>query len=294
VNRLLLIGARGQVGWELRRTLATLGEVTAVDRDEMDLTDFGAIARTVEAIRPAVIVNAAAYTAVDKAEADTAQAMKVNGEAPGVLAETAKRHGALLVHYSTDYVFDGTKQGAYTETDAPNPLNVYGRTKLAGERAIEAVGGAYLIFRTSWVYGLHGANFLLTVLRLAAERDELRIVNDQTGAPTWSRAIAEATAQILAQRCAPRSRGADAASGTYHLTAGGATTWYEFARAILRHRPPGRAGGLPDMAAISSAEYPTAAMRPKNSVLSNERLAREFGLQLASWQVQLALCMEPA
>lgn len=292
MTRILLLGSRGQVGWELRRTLATIGEVTGLDRREVDLADNDSLVAAVDAVKPAIVVNAAAYTTVDKAESDEQTAMAVNGVAPGVIAEAAKRHHALMVHYSTDYVFDGVKSDAYVETDAPNPLNAYGRTKLAGERAVEAVGGRYLILRTSWVYGMHGANFLLTMLRLARERKELRVVDDQTGAPTWSRAIAEATAQILAQGRGRGAREWEAASGIYHLTCMGSTTWYGFARAILERTLTATPVSQPAVIPISSAEYPTAAVRPKNSILSNEKLEREFGLRLGRWSDCLALCME--
>ena len=197
--RILVTGANGQVGWELQRTLQTLGDVVACDRGTLDLSDPDSIRGKVREIRPDVIVNAGAYTAVDRAESEPELAMAVNGVAPGVLAEEAKQLGALLLHYSTDYVFDGTKAEPYLESDAPNPVSVYGSSKLAGEKAVEAVGGAYLIFRTSWVYGGRGKNFLLTMLRLAGEREELRVVDDQFGAPTWCRTIAEATAQVVAK-----------------------------------------------------------------------------------------------
>ena len=266
--KILLTGKNGQVGWELQRTLAPLGEVVAVDRRGMDLANHDSIRSAIRAVRPDLIVNAAAYTAVDKAESEPDLAMATNGIAPGIMAEEAKRLGAAMVHYSTDYVFVGTKTSPYTEDDIPNPICVYGKTKLAGEQAVQAAGIPHLIFRTSWVYGLRGRNFLLTILRLAKERDELKIVDDQIGAPTWSRMIAEATAIILAQ-CLPspleiQDRGrpdqrpllepddrpvpfppfgkggqggfAPALSdrgGLYHLTAAGLTSWHGFAKAIL-------------------------------------------------------------
>jgi dTDP-4-dehydrorhamnose reductase len=290
--RLVLLGSRGQVGWELRRTLATIGEVIAPGRNEVDLTDPDSIVAAVNMAGPGIVVNAAAYTAVDKAESDAQTAMAINGIAPGVIAEAAKRHGALVLHYSTDYVFDGTNPDAYSEVDTPNPLNVYGSTKLAGERAIQAVGGPHLILRTSWVYGMRGTNFLLTILRRARERAELRVIDDQTGAPTWSRSIAEATAQILAQGCAPGARGWEAVSGTYHLTSAGRTTWHGFAGAILDHAFAQTQDARPAVVPISSAEYPTAATRPKNSVLSNEKLTRQFGLRLPTWADCLRLCLD--
>lgn len=203
MKRILLIGKNGQVAWELQRTLATLGEIITVGREQLDVANAASIRQVIRETKPQIIVNATAYTAVDKAEAEPELAMQVNGVAPGIMAEEAKRLDALLVHYSTDYVFDGTKQGAYVEEDVPNPLSVYGKTKLAGEQAIQATGAKHLILRTSWVYGARGKNFLLTILRLAKERPELKIVDDQIGAPTWSRMIAEATAQILAQCFSP-------------------------------------------------------------------------------------------
>ena len=195
--RCLLIGNKGQVGWELQRTLSTLGEVTAVDRPEIELSSADSIRSTIRECSPQVIVNAAAYTAVDKAEDEPELAMQINATAPAIMAEEAKRTGALFVTYSTDYVFDGTKPSAYTENDQPNPLSVYGQTKLAGDNAIRDAGGAYLIFRTSWVYGARGKNFLLTMMKLAVEREELKVVDDQIGAPTWSRSLAEATHRRL-------------------------------------------------------------------------------------------------
>ena len=271
--RILLTGRNGQVGWELLKALAPLGEIVAPDRARLDLRDP---ARTREAVRganPDVIVNAAAYTAVDHAESEREAAFALNAAAPGVLAEEAKRSGALLVHYSTDYVFDGSKPAPYVEEDEPNPINVYGASKLAGERAIAAAGCRHLILRTSWVYGPRGSNFMLTMLRLARERPELRVVDDQVGAPTSSLAIARATAQLLRP----------GAHGTYHLSAAGRTSWCGFARAILA-----RAGIATPVTAIRSEDYPTPARRPRNSRLNCTRLRADFGLALAPWEEQLA------
>ena len=288
MKTILLTGKNGQVGWELQRTLAPLGKVVALDVTELNLSDAGAIRRTVRSVRPDIIVNPAAYTAVDKAESETDLARAVNAEAPRVFAEEANALGAWMVHYSTDYVFDGTKQGAYLETDAPNPQSVYGTTKLAGEEAVRAVGGKHLIFRTSWVYGSRGHNFMLTMLRLARERKELRVVDDQVGAPTWCRSLAEMTAQILAQLHLPgTSEGA--VSGTYHMTSSGSASWHGFAAEILRHSA---IQPLPELLAIPSGEYPTPAKRPKNSVLSNDKLIRTFGLAAGDWQANLMLCMQ--
>ncbi len=283
--KILLNGKNGQVGWELQRTLATLGEVVAVDRREMDLANPDSIRHAIRAARPDLIVNAAAYTAVDKAEAEPDLAMAINGIAPGIMAEEAGRLGAAMVHYSTDYVFDGTKATPYAEEDLPNPLNVYGKTKLTGERAVQAAGIPHLILRTSWVYGLRGRNFLLTVLRLAKERDELKIVDDQFGAPTWSRMIAEATAQILAQR-----KDLDEVGGLCHLTAAGQTSWHGFTRAILDQRDLGSA--KPRLAAIPTADYPLPAPRPHHSGLDNTKLRQTFGLALPAWDAALKLCGE--
>jgi dTDP-4-dehydrorhamnose reductase len=288
MTTILLTGKNGQVGWELRRTLAPLGKVVAVDAQELDLADPAAIREAVRSVRPDIIVNPAAYTAVDKAESEHGLAQAVNGEAPGVFAEEARALGAWMVHYSTDYVFDGEKRGAYLETDAPNPQSVYGKTKLAGEHAVRAAGGKHLIFRTSWVYGSRGHNFMLTMLRLARERKELRVVNDQIGAPTWCRSLAEMTAQVLAQLRRPDCEPGDM-SGTYHMTSSGSVSWHGFAAEIL-----GRSGiaPLPALLPIPSSEYPTPASRPGNSVLSNEKLHRTFGLAAGDWRDNLALCME--
>lgn len=288
MKTILLTGKNGQVGWELQRTLAPLGKVVALDADVLNLANPEAIREAVRNIRPHIIVNPAAYTAVDKAESEAELAQAVNATAPGLFAEEAKLLDAWMVHYSTDYVFDGEKQGAYLETDTPNPQSVYGKTKLAGEEAVRAAGGKHLILRTSWVYGSRGHNFMLTMLRLAKERSELRVVDDQIGAPTWCRSLAEITAQILAQ-LQMAGKEAEAASGTYHLTSSGSVSWHGFARAILE-----KSGleTLPSLVAIPSHEYPTPAKRPKNSVLSNEKLTRTFGLAAGDWQANLDLCMQ--
>lgn len=295
MKKILLVGKNGQVGWELQRTLATLGEVVAFDRQGMDLANPDSILSAIRAVRPDLIVNAAAYTAVDKAESEPDLAMAINGIAPGIMAEEAKRLGAAMIHYSTDYVFDGTKTSPYTEEDTPNPLSVYGKTKLAGERAILAAGIPHLIFRTSWVYGLRGRNFLLTILRLAKERDELKIVADQIGAPTWSRMIAEATAQILAQSILPLTPHPSLLTqygGVYNLTAAGRTSWYGFAKAILESVTPQGGNPSPNLIPISTPEYPLPAPRPLYSMLSSDKLNRSFGVALPAWDASLTLCME--
>lgn len=276
--KILLIGRTGQVGSELAELLPALGELIATDRAALDLTQPDAIRQSVRALRPDVIVNAAAYTAVDKAESEASLAMRINAAAPGVLAEEANRTGALLVHYSTDYVFDGKKGRPYVEDDAPNPLNAYGRSKLEGEQAIAAAGGRHLILRTSWVYGLRGRNFLRTILDKAGRGEPLRVVDDQVGAPTWARHIAEATVRLL---CAP-----DTPHGLCHMSAGGSTTWHGFALAILE------ASGLrADVESIGTAQYPAPAMRPRFSVLDCTLLQAECGIALPPWRTGLDACL---
>ncbi|MBT9132358.1 MAG: dTDP-4-dehydrorhamnose reductase [Firmicutes bacterium] len=281
--RIMLTGKNGQVGWELQRALAPLGDIVALDRSELDLANSEQIRERVREIKPGLIVNAAAYTAVDLAESEPDMAMAINGVAPGILAKEAKSIGAAIIHYSTDYVFDGTKTTPYTEDDTPNPINEYGRSKLAGERAVQAAGAPYLILRTGWVYGLRGKNFLLTILRLAREREELRIVNDQIGAPTWSRIIAETTAQILS--AGPLSL-ADK-SGVYHLTAAGSTSWYDFAKVILTLDPNPIEQVCKRLSPIPTAAYPTPAHRPTYSLLSNDKLKAAFGLLPPDWEQSL-------
>lgn len=282
---LLLIGRSGQIGHELRRTLATLGRVVAPDVDRLDLLDAEQVRATVRDLAPDAVVNAAAYTAVDLAETHADEARALNAEAPAVLADACARAGALLVHYSTDYVFDGNRDVPYVETDATDPCSVYGETKLAGERAILERDVRAWIFRTSWVYGNRGRNFLRTVLRLASEGKPLRIVDDQYGAPTWARSIAEATAQAIAIGLTE----GDVESGVYHMTCSGVTTWCGFARAVVD-----RAGLAVDVEAIATEAYPTPARRPKYSVLANDRLERAFGIALPPWQTALEACLEDA
>ena len=233
MNKILLLGNTGQVGWELNRTLLTLGELTALDFPQIDMADPDNIRNIVRQSQPDIIVNATAYTNVDKAESEPELAMAINGIGPGVLAEEAKRLGAALIHYSTDYVFDGTKGEPYTEEDEPNPINVYGKTKLAGEQAIEGIGGATLIFRTSWVYSLRRPCFVTKVLQWARENETLRIVDDQISSPTWARTLAEATAQIVAQGRGDPVEYIREKRGLYHLAGGGSCSRYEWAREIL-------------------------------------------------------------
>jgi dTDP-4-dehydrorhamnose reductase len=289
----LVTGVNGQVGYELARTLQGLGNVVAVDRSVLDLSNLDQIRAVVRDVRPALIVNPAAYTAVDKAEQEADLAMLINGEAPGVLAEEAKKLGAALIHYSTDYVFNGTKEGAYVEDDATDPQNVYGRSKLAGEEAIAATGVNHLVLRTSWVYGTRGKNFLLTMLRLGADRPELKVVADQFGAPTWCNTIATLTAHIVAQSFAAADGPAwwNERSGVYHLCAGDSTSWHGFASAIFELAGlPNRPNTLP----IPASEYPTPATRPANSRMSNEKLAQVFGLAAPHWREALQLCLTDA
>ncbi|MEI5996859.1 dTDP-4-dehydrorhamnose reductase [Paraburkholderia bengalensis] len=286
---ILVTGVNGQVGFELVRTLQGLGRVVALDRAALDLADLAQIRSTVRELKPSVIVNPAAYTAVDKAETEVDAAMRLNGEAPGVLAEEAARSGAVLIHYSTDYVFNGTGSTPYAEDDATDPQNVYGKSKLAGEQAIAASGCAHLILRTSWVYGTRGKNFLLTMLKLGAERPELRVVADQIGAPTWSNTIATSTSHIVAQGLA--ANGIDwwrERSGIYHLTAAGETSWHGFAKAILDMAMGDKA---PKVIPIGASDYPVPAKRPANSRMSHRKLSETFGLVLPDWQDALRLCM---
>lgn len=286
---ILVTGVNGQVGFELLRTLQGLGRVVACDRSMLDLSDLERVRSVVRDLKPSIIVNPAAYTAVDKAETDIEGARRLNADVPRVFAEEAARSGAVLIHYSTDYVFDGTKDGAYVETDATNPQNVYGLTKLEGEQAIAATGCAHLILRTSWVYGRRGKNFLLTMLKLGSERPELKIVADQIGAPTWSKTIATATSHILAQSLATDEADWWARrSGVYHLTSAGATSWHGFAEAILAHAMGER---TPKVVPIPAADYPVPAKRPANSRLSHAKLTGVFGLRLPEWDDALKLCL---
>lgn len=282
MKKILLIGKNGQIGWELERALSLHSHVTACSREQINLLEIDSSLSFIRHLKPDIIINAAAYTAVDKAEQETTAAMQINGIAPGILAEEAKRLGALLIHYSTDYVFDGSSQRPYRESDPINPLNVYGKSKASGEKAIEAAGGHYFIFRTSWVYGLRGQNFLLTMLRLAKERDTLKIVNDQIGAPTWSRLIAHATADVIRQ-CNDLTA---VPSGIYHLTCSGTTSWHGFAEAIFKRSA---LASKPTIIGIPSSEYPTPAKRPAYSVLSNEKIKSAFSIEMPSWEAALDL-----
>jgi dTDP-4-dehydrorhamnose reductase len=304
-----MIGSNGQVGRELNKLLPRVGEVTSLDRQQLDLTRPAEIRTAIRAYRHALIVNAAAYTAVDKAESEEAVARAVNAEAPAVMAEEAGKIGASFIHYSTDYVFDGSKTVPYDENDPANPQNVYGRTKLEGERAIQASGTPHLIFRTTWVYATHGRNFLLTILRLATQREELRIVRDQIDAPTLSSEITGATTKIISRICEKQTGrfSLGDVSGVYHMTVGGKTSWCDFAKAILEESAAispsiawfaSATNNQPVVARrvipISTAEYPPSARRPAYSVLSNARLARTFSLELSEWRTALhSIFLEP-
>lgn len=284
--RILLTGARGQVGRELVHTLAPLGTLIATDRTTLDLAHEGAIRNAIRTAAPDVVVNAAAYTAVDAAESDPDAAHWLNAEVPRILAEESARLGALLVHYSTDYVFDGQSDRPYREDDLTGPLNVYGRTKLAGEQAVQAAAAHHLIMRIAWVYARQGRNFLTTILRLARERDVLRVVDDQVGPPTWARAVAQATAALLAQHPAPST------SGIYHIAAPDGCSWHAFASEILRRDPRGHEQVVRQLDGIDSATFPTAARRPPYSMLATSKVEDAFGLRLPGWHAQLEQCLQ--
>lgn len=288
--RILVTGAEGQLGFELVRELAPLATVVATGRTELDLADKDAIVAAMRAHAPDLVINAAAYTGVDQAEREPAKAQAINAIAPGILAEEAQRSGALLIHYSTDYVFDGLQQAAYTEDAPTRPCNVYGHSKLDGERAIEASGACALVLRTSWVYGRRGRNFLLTMKSLARERDELRVVADQHGTPNWSRTLARATARVIAGGVA----GLRERAGLYHLSCTGTTTWFGFATRIVSEAQLelAREGKkLPRVVPITTAQYPTPAHRPANSALDATKFMQTFGCVLPPWEHALAECM---
>jgi dTDP-4-dehydrorhamnose reductase len=289
--RLLLLGSHGQIGWELERSLFPLGALSTLSHSDIDLADTDAVRVALRAVRPHIVVNAAAYTAVDKAEAEAEMAFAVNALAPRALAEECRRIGSLLVHYSTDYVFDGTSASPYSEAEPPAPLNVYGESKAAGDQAIADSGCAHMIFRTSWIYASRGSNFVRTMLRLAREKKAMEVIDDQIGAPTCARQVAEATTHALALAAGTAS--GDVASlstqyqGVFNLSAAGSTTWHGFAAAIFQI-----AGMAPSLAAVRSADFPRPAKRPKNSLLSNERFQRTFGFRLPDWRIGLQLCID--
>lgn len=283
--RILLTGGSGQLGGELRRALAPLGLVQSPSRSELDLADAQSILAAVAAANPQLIVNAAAYTAVDRAESEPAVAMAVNGVAPGILAQEAARRGAGMLHYSTDHVFDGNKASPYLEDDATAPVNAYGASKLAGEAAIRAAGGAHIILRTAWLYGLRGENFMRAVLDQALSRGALDVVDDQYGSPTPARAVAEATAQLIAALCVDGRLALDRmqqAAGVFHMTAAGRASRHEFAKAILE-----QCGVRAEVRPVSSASLVGRALRPRNVVLDNDKLRTHFGIALPEWQAGL-------
>ncbi len=286
---IIITGGTGQIGFELVRALSPLGEVLAPRRAELDLTRPAQMRAYLRERRPSLIVNAAAYTAVDRAETEPDLCYTINAEAPGVLAEEARRADAALLHYSTDYVFDGRKRTPYIESDSPSPLNVYGASKLAGERAIEAAGGTWLVLRTSWVFGARRGNFVRTIRRLARDARPIRVVMDQSGTPTWSRSVAIATAELLARSRDQRwSELLRSHAGVYHLTSAESTTWLEFARAILARDPARHEHCYTSLDPITSREFSAAAERPAYSVLSSERARTTFGLRLPPWEAQLS------
>jgi dTDP-4-dehydrorhamnose reductase len=299
--KIIIVGRNGQLAWEANRQLQGLGRVICVGRPEIDLSDIDGVLAEIRRIKPSILINAAAYTAVDQAESEPEAAMKINSDAPAAMAEEAKRLSALFISYSTDYVFDGKSPSPYKEDDSTAPLNVYGASKLSSERAVAAVGGSHLIFRTSWVYGARGKNFLKTILKLAAERPELRIVDDQVGAPTWSRDLADATRKIIEQLTAESSSGKisiDEAlgdrGGIYHMTAAGSVSWYAFAAAIVEEmRKRALFQGNPaQLIPIPSSQFPTPAARPHNSRLCNQKLSSVFGVSLPPWRESLAAVMD--
>jgi dTDP-4-dehydrorhamnose reductase len=295
MTRILLTGVNGQVGWELWRFLVTIGEVIPTSREggngilKLDLSQPDDIRSVINEVSPQLIVNAAAYTAVDRAEIEPELAMMINGIAPGIIAEEAKRLGAGIIHYSTDYVFDGVKGYPYVETDQTHPLNVYGQTKLAGELAVQAIDCPHLIFRTSWVYGLRGKNFLLTMLRLAREKEVLQVVNDQIGSPTWCGTIAQITGQILAGSL---NETLDDRRGLYHLTSTGEASWYDFASSIFELTADTEERKLTSLQPINSEHYPSPVQRPHYSLLSVECLAQTFGIRLPNWRETLAIALK--
>jgi dTDP-4-dehydrorhamnose reductase len=288
--RILLTGKNGQVGWELNRSLSALGTLYALGRDEMDLSKPETLSTVIQEIKPHLIINAAAYTAVDKAESEPELAMTINGVAPQVLAQEAKKVGAAMIHYSTDYVFDGKATSPYQEEDTPCPLSVYGKSKLAGENGVRQAGIPHIIFRTSWVYSLRGSNFLLTMQKLAQTRAQIKIVQDQVGAPTWSKAIAEGTTKILHQSMSPTHALTLPESGLFHISCGGETNWFVFAKTILE------LCGLSnntELIPIPTTEYPTPAVRPQYSQLSNRKLKQVFDYEMPQWQKALQKCLQP-
>jgi dTDP-4-dehydrorhamnose reductase len=289
--KILLTGKTGQIGEELNNIIGDLGNLIAVDKEQLDLSKPNSIEPVILDIKPDIIINSAAYTAVDKAEEEPDLAMTVNAVAPGLLAKAARKVGAGLIHYSTDYVFDGCSEISYKEEDLPNPLNVYGKTKLAGEQAIAEVGIPFLIIRTSWVYSLHGKNFLRTIKKLAEEKDTIQVIEDQIGAPTWARSIALKTHQIIKQ-CLNKKwleTKESNLSGIFHVTSQGKTSWHGFAREVLNMYNTSQNIKL---IAIPTSDYPTPAVRPANSLLNNEKIHKVFGIDMPQWEDALKDCMD--
>jgi dTDP-4-dehydrorhamnose reductase len=292
MKKILQIGTNGQVGWELLRTCSPLGELIGLDYPPVDLSDNAGLRELIRNTKPDIIINAAAYTNVDKAEIEPDLARAINAIGPGVLAEEAKKINAVLVHYSTDYVFDGTKGTPYIETDVTNPLNIYGQTKLEGEEAIQSVGGAYLILRTSWVYSMRQGGFVTKVLQWAREQDTLRVVDDQISSPTWARKLAEATALVLAQGWDDPAGYISEKAGLYHLAGSGACSRYEWAQAILELDPKKSEQKVRQLLPAKSSQFPTPAERPLVSVLDSRKFAQIFGLRLPEWRESLQLAMD--
>ena len=283
--KILLLGKNGQLGWELQRTLAPLGFISALDYEELNLEDLDAVRETIRVLGPQIIVNASAYTAVDRAESEVEKCFAMNATVPAILAEEALRLNATLVHYSTDYVFDGAKGVPYTEADCPHPLNVYGRSKLTGEQAIQAVGGTYLIFRTAWVYSTRQGGFVTKVLQWARENESLRIVSDQISNPTWARMLAEMTSQVLVQGHEYSAE----RSGLYHLAGAGYTSRLEWTRKILALDPNKHEHRLKELLPALTTDFPAPAVRPLFSALDCSKFADVFGAQLPAWEQALAL-----
>lgn len=290
--RILLLGKKGQLGWELRRSLAPLGEITTFQFPQVDLRQPESLREVIRESKPAVILNAAAYTAVDRAESEPEMAYNVNGVAPGIMAEEARRLGSALIHYSTDYVFDGAKGEAYTERDAPNPVNVYGQSKLAGEQAIQEAGGACLILRTSWVYSLRRESFATRVLEWAREQPTLRIVADQVGSPTWCRMLAEATAQVIARGGEDFPSWLAERRGVYHLAGSGTASRLEWAQAVIKYDPRREEQIVQAVLPAATADFPTPARRPPFSALACDKFYETFGLRLPDWEEALKLALD--
>lgn len=289
--KFLLIGKTGQLGWELQRTCMTLGEITAVDYPEVDLADTRSLRSLIQAVKPDILLNPAAYTAVDKAESEFELARLVNGVAPGVLAEEMKKLGGALIHYSTDYVFDGNKGTSYIEEDTPNPINAYGVTKLEGERTVEAADGSFLIFRTSWVYSLRKGGFVNKVLGWAREQEVMRIVDDQVGSPTWARMLAQATAQVIAQGGSDAQDYLKHHRGLYHLAGAGAASRFEWAKAVIEFDPKKEEQSVKQMLPAKTSEFPNAAVRPVFSALDCNRFESVFHIHLPDWKSNIRLLM---